>query len=55
MGVAMTRKAVLRFAVVVRRHQEPFDRLIAAQCLRYDSTLVSVDKQFDGDGVRRVW
>ncbi|QDU90568.1 hypothetical protein Pla175_39750 [Pirellulimonas nuda] len=37
------------------RHQDPFDRLIAAQCLRYDLTLVSVDKQFDAYGVRRVW
>ncbi len=37
------------------RHQDPFDRLIAAQCLRYDLTLVSVDEQFDAYGVRRIW
>jgi len=37
------------------RHQDPFDRLIAAQCLRYDLTLLSVDAQFDAYGVRRVW
>ena len=37
------------------RHQDPFDRLIAAQCLRYDLTLVSVDPHFDAYGVRRVW
>ena len=37
------------------RHQDPFDRLIAAQCLQYDLTLVSVDEQFDPYGVRRVW
>jgi len=35
--------------------QDPFDRLIAAQCLQYDLTLVSVDEQFDAYGVRRVW
>lgn len=37
------------------RHKDPFDRLIAAQCLRYDFTLVSIDKAFDHYGVRRVW
>jgi len=37
------------------RHQDPFDRLIAAQCLRYDFTLVSADEQFDAYGVRRIW
>ena len=37
------------------QHKDPFDRLIAAQCLRYDLTLVSSDKAFDAYGVRRVW
>ena len=36
-------------------HKDPFDRLIAAQCLRYDYTLVSSDIHFDSYGVRRVW
>lgn len=36
-------------------HKDPFDRLIAAQCLRLDLTLVSVDEAFDDYGVRRVW
>ncbi len=36
-------------------HRDPFDRLIAAQCLRYDLTLLSADAQFDAFGVRRVW
>jgi PIN domain nuclease of toxin-antitoxin system len=36
-------------------HKDPFDRLIAAQCLRYDLTLVSIDEAFDAYGVRRVW
>ena len=35
--------------------RSPFDRLIAAQCLRYDLTLVSIDEAFDGYGVRRIW
>ncbi len=36
-------------------HKDPFDRMIAAQCLRLDLTLVSIDKVFDDYGVRRVW
>jgi PIN domain nuclease of toxin-antitoxin system len=36
-------------------HKDPFDRLIAAQCLRQDLTLVSIDAAFDAYGVRRVW
>jgi PIN domain nuclease of toxin-antitoxin system len=36
-------------------HKDPFDRLIAAQCLRCDLTLVSVDEAFDAYGVRRLW
>ena len=37
------------------KHKDPFDRLIAAQCLRHDLTLVSVDAAFDSYGIRRVW
>ena len=36
-------------------HKDPFDRLLAAQCLRQDLTLVSIDAVFDTYGVRRVW
>jgi len=36
-------------------HKDPFDRLIAAQCLRHDLTLISVDQAFDRYGVRRAW
>lgn len=36
-------------------HRDPFDRLIAEQCQRYDLTLVSSDPHFDPYGVRRVW
>ncbi len=37
------------------KHKDPFDRLIAAQCLRHDFTLVSSDEAFDAYGVRRIW
>jgi PIN domain nuclease of toxin-antitoxin system len=36
-------------------HRDPFDRLIVAQCLYADLTLLSRDTQFDAYGVRRIW
>jgi PIN domain nuclease of toxin-antitoxin system len=39
----------------VGEHKDPFDRLIATQCLQHDLTLVSIDAAFDAYGVRRVW
>ncbi len=39
----------------VGQHKDPFDRLIAAQCLRHDLSLVSIDTAFDAYGVRRIW
>jgi PIN domain nuclease of toxin-antitoxin system len=39
----------------IEQHKDPFDRLIAAQCLRQKLTLVSIDTAFDEYGVNRVW
>ena len=39
----------------IGEHRDPFDRLLAAQCLLHDFTFVSIDKEFDAYGVRRVW
>lgn len=36
-------------------HRDPFDRLLAAQALEQDLTLVSRDMLFESYGVRRVW
>ena len=36
-------------------HKDPFDRLIASQCLRQGMALLSVDVCFDAYGVTRVW
>ena len=36
-------------------HRDPFDRLLAAQCLVDDLTLLSANPVFDRYGVRRVW
>ena len=36
-------------------HRDPFDRLIAAQCLVESLSLLSVDAIFDVYGVARLW
>ena len=36
-------------------HRDPFDRMLIAQALARNLPLVSVDRTFDGYGVRRLW
>ena len=36
-------------------HRDPFDRVLVAQAQARDLTIISVDKVFDGYGVRRLW
>lgn len=42
-------------SLLLEQHKDPFDRMIAAQCLRYDLAIVSADDQFDQYGVQRIW
>lgn len=36
-------------------HRDPFDRMLIAQALARNLTLVSIDTAFDAYGVRRLW
>lgn len=36
-------------------HRDPFDRLLAAQCLSEDLSILSADGALDAYGVRRFW
>jgi PIN domain nuclease of toxin-antitoxin system len=45
----------LRVALLPQHHNDPFDRLIIAQALVENLTVVSRDRAFDSHGVRRVW
>jgi PIN domain nuclease of toxin-antitoxin system len=36
-------------------HRDPFDRLLAAQCIAEDIALVTTDSTFAKYAVRRVW
>ena len=52
---AITVEDGLRAGRLVGEHQEPFDRMIAAQALSEDIPVISVDTKLDGFGVRRIW
>jgi len=51
----------LQLAHVVRvvhlpfRHRDPFDRLLAAQALEEELSIVSSDRVFPQYGVKRIW
>ena len=46
---------LLRYAALPLHHRDPFDRMIVAQTLCEDFTLVSNDGLLDAYGVRRLW
>ena len=45
----------LRAGRLTGAHQDPFDRMIAAQALADDIPVISVDAKLDLFGVRRIW
>jgi PIN domain nuclease of toxin-antitoxin system len=36
-------------------HRDPFDRLLVAQCMAEDLSLISADTQFDAYSIDRIW
>jgi len=45
----------IRAGLMPGPHRDPFDRMLAAQCLAESLPLVSNDSAFDAYGVRRLW
>jgi PIN domain nuclease of toxin-antitoxin system len=37
------------------RHRDPFDRMLIAQALAEDLTLISNERAFDAYGIKRLW
>lgn len=37
------------------KHRDPFDRMLAAQAIADDLTIISIDDKLDQFGVRRLW
>ena len=36
-------------------HRDPFDRMLIAQAIAHDMTIISIDGRFDQYGVNRIW
>ncbi len=52
---AVTVEDGLRAGRLLGPHQDPFDRIIAAQALADDIPVISADSKLDVLGVRRIW
>jgi PIN domain nuclease of toxin-antitoxin system len=53
--LAITVRHAQRAGNLVGHHQDPFDRMLIAQAMLEDLTLVSNERAFDAYGVRRLW
>jgi len=53
--LAIDFRHVARVSRLPFHHRDPFDRILVAQALEEDLTLVSADRVFRTYGVRRVW
>lgn len=53
--LAISRQDAMRVATLPWHHRDPFDRLLVAQALEHELTILSADDSFDAYGVRRVW
>lgn len=48
-------RQVIRSGTLPLHHKDPFDRLLIAQALDLDVSILSCDEIFDAYGVRRIW
>ena len=48
-------ETALRAGRLIGSHGDPFDRMIAAQALQLDISVISADPKLDSFGVRRIW
>ena len=53
--LAVTVPDLTHVEILPFHHRDPFDRLLAAQALERDLTIVSADPIFERYGVKRVW
>jgi PIN domain nuclease of toxin-antitoxin system len=53
--IPISTEALLRSGELPRVHNDPFDRLIAAQALLEDFSVISPDPPFRAFGVRCIW
>ncbi len=54
-GLPITVADAARAGALPGLHNDPFDRMLIAQALSHDLTIVSNESLFDGYGVHRIW
>ncbi len=54
-GLSLSPGHANRAAALPFHHRDPFDRMLIAQALAEDLTLVSNERLFDAYGVERLW
>lgn len=53
--LAISPADALRAGRLTGDHRDPFDRMLAAQALTLDIPILSIDRQLDTFGIRRLW
>ena len=53
--LSMTASDAMRAGALLGPLRDPFDRMLIAQSLNHDLTLISNEVRFDSYGVRRLW
>lgn len=53
--LSLTRDVIFRSGELPRIHRDPFDRLLAAQAIEYDLTIISPDTPLSLLGASRLW
>ena len=54
-ALALTRDVIFRNGELPRTHADPFDRLLAAQAIASDLTIISPDTPLSQLGAARIW
>jgi len=53
--LSLSMRHAQRAGDLVGHHRDPFDRMLIAQSMLEDMTLVSNERAFDAYGVKRLW
>lgn len=54
-GLSITIAHSVQAGAFLQQHKDPFDRILAAQALLEQLTLLSADPQLDAFGIHRLW
>jgi PIN domain nuclease of toxin-antitoxin system len=55
LALPISRSQIEGVGALPLHHRDPFDRLLASQCITEDLVLISDDQVFDSYGVVRIW